>query len=81
MVRDLSTVVEETVADSPDVMKSLSPTHLMLLASTPDNDVPQSMFTPEIDHACMNHDGIMMMTIMRIIGKNRFMYPTLRQIM
>lgn len=75
-------MVEKTVADSPDVMKSLSPTHFMLLASTPDNDVPQSMFTPEIYHAYMNLDGVMMMmTMMRIIAKNRFMYPTLRQIM
>ncbi|KAF2577444.1 hypothetical protein F2Q70_00012241 [Brassica cretica] len=61
VVRAFLTVVEATVADSPDVMKSLSPTHFMLLASTPDNDVPQSMFTPEIDHACMNHYGVMMM--------------------
>lgn len=57
MVREFSTAVEETVANSPDVMKSLSPTHFMLLLSTPGNDVPQSMFRPEIGHACMNYHG------------------------
>lgn len=41
--------VEETVEDSPDVMKSLSPTHFMLLLSTPDVEVLQSMFKPEFD--------------------------------
>lgn len=51
VVRDFSTVVDETVADSPDVMKSLSPTHFRLLLSTPGNDVPQSMFTPAIDYS------------------------------
>lgn len=57
VVRDFSTVVDEMVADSPDVMKSLSPTHFRLFMSMPGNDVPQSMFTPAIDYACMNHDG------------------------
>ena len=49
---DFSTVVEATIVVSPVVMKSASPIHVRLLLSTDPVDVPQSMFTPEIDHVC-----------------------------